>query len=45
MSSGELFALLDRMIRRIPAYLMKCTISAEAVIMAHEAMSQGGTNS
>ncbi len=43
--ADQLFALLERMIRRIPAYLMKCTISAEAVVMAHEAMSQGGTNS
>ncbi len=37
----KLLALLDKLIRQVPFYQMGCTISTEAVAMAHQVMSSG----
>ena len=34
----RLFALLDRMLRQIPCYLLRCTVSDEAVLVAYNGM-------
>lgn len=43
-SMDNLLNLLDKLIRQIPVYKMGCTISSEAVEMAWQAMSPGGSS-
>ena len=37
---GKLFDLVEKFIDSVPAYVLKCNISEEAAIVAHEAMSK-----